>query len=185
MLTNKKTETNITFDIINLKEKLLKEKNLFIPARTSKLPAGSVEKIITEIGKHYKLESRDEVIAVLAILFQQGGTARGCDGNLSITLFGKEFKLADIRKILKQCSCSKAERKLARSLANEIYQISLIMETPGNLYSKIQKKDLNKLFTMEQKVWLSDFQSENEKCPTELRTLILDTFKKPEKDKKK
>ena len=55
------------------------------------------------------------------------------------------------------------------------------METPGNLYSKIQKQDLKKSFTLEQKVWLSDFQSENEDSPVELRTMILETFKKPEK----
>lgn len=97
---------------------------------------------------------------------------------MSITLFGQEFKLADIRKILKQSSCNRVERKLARSLANEIYAIALIMELPGNLYNKIQKKDFNKVFSLEEKVWLSDFQSDNESCPNELRTLILDTFKK-------
>lgn len=52
------------------------------------------------------------------------------------------------------------------------------MKLPGNLYNKIQKKDLNKVFSLEEKVWLSDFQSDNESCPNELRTLILDTFKK-------
>ena len=115
---------------------------------------------------------------MLALLFQQGGTARSCDGNMSILIFNQEFKLANIRKILKDCSCNKGERKLARSLANEIKEIALIMEIPGNLYNKIQKKDFLKNFTLEEKVWLSDFQVDNQNCPSELRTLILDTFKK-------
>lgn len=56
---------------------------------------------------------------------------------MSIVLFGKDFKLADIRKILRQNSCIKAERKLVRTLTTEIQQIALVMEIPGNLYPKI------------------------------------------------
>lgn len=179
---NKKNVKNISQELIT---KLKKEKNRFIPARTSKLPESAVEEILKLIKEKYEMDSRDEAVAVLAILFQQGGTARSCDGNMSIVMFGNEVKLADVRKILKQNSCNKAERKLARTLATEIQQVALIMEIPGNLYSKIQKKDLNKKFTLEERVWLSDFQSENEDCPIELRTLILDTFKKPEKKRKK
>lgn len=52
------------------------------------------------------------------------------------------------------------------------------MELPGNLYNKIQNKNFSKNFTIEEKVWLSDFQSDNENCPVELRTLILETLKK-------
>jgi hypothetical protein len=63
---------------------------------------------------------------------------------MGITLFEKEIKLADIRKIMKLASCNKAERKLARSLSNEIYEVALIMEIPGNLYNKIQKKEKSK-----------------------------------------
>lgn len=79
---------------------------------------------------------------------------------------------------------NKGERKLARSLANEIKEVALIMELPGNLYNKIQKQDLSRNYTIEEKVWLSDFQSDNENCPTELRTLIFDTFKKKKKRNK-
>ena len=158
------------------KKKLLTEKTVYIAARTSKLQRGTAEKIIEKTKENLQLASREEALAVIAILLQQGGTARSCDGNMTITLFDKEVKLADLRKTMKQMSCNKAERKLARTLANEIYEIALIMELPGNLYLKIQKKDLERKFTLEEKVWLSDFQSDNEKCPVELRTLIVDTF---------
>ena len=60
---------------------------------------------------------------------------------MAVKIFDQEFKLANIRKILKNCSCAKGERKLARSLANEIKEIALIMELPGNLYNKIQNKN--------------------------------------------
>ena len=38
-----------------------------------------------------------------------------------------------------------------------------------------------KNFTIKEKVWLSDFQADNQNCPSELRALILDTFKKEKK----
>lgn len=103
---------------------------------------------------------------------------------MSVTIFGSEIKLSNIRKILKQNSCNRGERKLARSLANELYEISLVLELPGNLYNKIQKKDVSRNFTIDEKVWLSDYQSDNEDCPVELRNLILETFKKGNANKK-
>ena len=41
-----------------------------------------------------------------------------------------------------------------------------------------KKQNLDTVFNTEQKVWLSDFQSDNENCPVELRKLILETLKK-------
>ena len=138
---------------------------------------------MTKIKENFKLESNEEAASILAILFQQGGTSRSRDGNMSIRIFDQDIKLAQIRKILKENSCNKGERKLARSLADTIQEVCLIMEIPGNLYNKIQKKDLKRTFTMEEKVWLSDFQSDNENCPAELRELILQTFKKEKSSK--
>ena len=162
----------------NFKKSLKNEKNNYVMARSSKLQPGVVKEIVEKIQQNYKFDSVEKAIAVVAILFQQGGTARSCDGNMTVRIFETEIKLANIRKILKQSSCNRGERKLARSLADEIQEICLALELPGNLYNKIQKKDVSRNFTIAQKVWLSDFQSDNENCPSELRSLILDTFKK-------
>ena len=177
---NKENQTiqNIKKDF---RDKLLQEKKIYVTARSSILQRGKAEKIVTEIQKSLELEEFEEALAAIAILFQQGGTARSCDGNMKIVLFNKEIKLADIRKVLKRLSYNKAERKLARTFANEIHEIAVLMDLPGNLYLKIQKKNLERKFSIEQKAWLSDFQSENEKCPAELRNLILETFQKKRK----
>lgn len=103
---------------------------------------------------------------------------------MSISIFGQTIKLADIRKILKQESCNKSERKLARSLATKIFEIAHVMEIPGNLYTKIQKSNLESVYSLEEKVWMSDFQSENDDCPIKIRALILESFKKKETKKK-
>lgn len=176
------TATNLSISE-NLKNKLQNEKNNYVIARSSRLQPGVVDKILTKIKENFKLENNEEAATILAIVFQQGGTARSCDGNMSIRIFDQDIKLAQIRKILKENSCNKGERKLARSLADTIQEVCFIMEIPGNLYNKIQKKDLRRTFTMEEKVWLSDFQSDNENCPAELRELILQTFKKEKSSK--
>lgn len=162
---------------------LSNEKKNYITTRSSKVQPVVAEKILADITEAKKLDSPQQAKAFLAMFFQQGGTARSCNGNMSITLFGKEMKLAEIKKILKANNCNKAERKLARTLADDIQLISKIMEIPGNLYLKIQKFNLERAFSTEEKVWLSDFQSDNENCPTALRKLIHDTFKKKTNNK--
>lgn len=169
----------------HLKKKLTSEKEVYMAPRTSKLQRGKAELLLKKIQEELQLNDPEEALAVVAILFQQGGTARSCDGNMSTVVFGKECKLADIRRVLSRNSCKKAERKLARTLADEIRDVCLLLEIPGNLCLKIQKNNIERVFTIEEKVWLSDFQSDNENCPTELRKLIMDTFKKPEVKKKK
>lgn len=179
---NLNVETRISTDVTplvneSIKKKLLKEKDVFVASRTSQLQRGTAELLLEKIKEELKLGDRSEALSMLAVLFQQGGTARSCDGNMNITLFGKECKLADIRRVLSRNSCRKAERKLARTLANEIREICLLMEIPGNLSLKIQKSNIERTFTIEEKVWLSDFQADNDKCPTELKKLITETFK--------
>lgn len=163
------------------------EKKIYVAARSAKLQLGIAEKIITDTTETANLDNPQQALVLIAMLFQQGGTARSCDGNMVSTYQEKTLKLADVRKVLKSNSCNKAERKLARTLSDRIYEVAKVMEIPGNLYQKIQKKNLERKFEMEEKVWLSDFQSDNENCPIELRKLILESFKKitPEKKNKK
>lgn len=105
---------------------------------------------------------------------------------MSATFNGITIKLAEIWKVLKENSYDKSERKLARTLANETHETASILEIPESLYQKIQKQNLETTFKMDEKVWLSDFQFDNENCPVELRKLILETFnKKPRQTKKR
>lgn len=186
MNIEKNQKINLTSPIgETLKKNLIAEKSTYVAARSSKLPLGVAEKIITDLIQTSKLDTPEQALVLLAMIFQQGGTSRSCDGNMAVTYLGKTVKLADIRKILKANSCSKGERKLARTLADRICEIAEIMEIPGNLSQKVQRQNLDRKFEMKEKVWLSDFQSDNENCPLELRKLIQETFKKPTGNTKK
>lgn len=177
--TNSSTEQNkftgLSQDFQNL---LLEEKKSLELPRNSKLSESKTDEILNaileKIGNNL---SREQAITFLAVLFQQGGTARRCDGNLTVKVFNQEMKLSEIRSILRKVGLKNAERKLARALATEIYAISVMLELPGNLAKKITKLYPDVKMSIEDLAWLSDFQSDNEDCPGPLKKYILECFK--------
>lgn len=147
-------------------------------SRSNTFTEAEVNTILETTQNEIGLASSNEAKTVIAILFQQGGTARTCDGNMSISIFGKTVKLATLRKILKQCNHARGERKLARTLASDIFTICEKLEIPGNLSQKIKRLGTNTLkLEPNEEVWLSDFQNLNPLIPDKLRILIEDSFK--------
>lgn len=144
--------------------------------RSSTLTELQAKEVVAIFAEKQKI-SINQSLTVITLLFQSGGTNKSCDGNLLIRIFGKEFKLANLRKVLAECKLKAGERKLARFLANDIATIALELEIPGNLAKQIQRDYPQRKFTMEETVWLSEFQVDNPKCPEESRQLISDTFK--------
>lgn len=167
----------------NVIKELQEKKTTFVGARSSKLPDAVVNEIPDKIQKKYKLSEPGKAVTPLALLFQGGGTARSCDGNMVVNIYDTEFKLADIRKILKEASCNRAERKLARSLADQIHEVSVILGLEGNLYKKIQRANLEKKFELNERAWMSDFQADNPNCPIHIRNLIFEAFQNKKKRK--
>lgn len=182
VLTPETNKQNLTAE---MRDKLIAAKNSYIAGRTSTLTKKPAETILNKLLELTKLQERYEGIAILTLLFQQGGTARSCDGNLSVSVFSAKVKLADLRKIMKEENCNKSERKLARYFANEIHEVASLMEIPGNLYSKIQRLEPERTFSMEEKAWLSDFQSDNPNCPAAIRKIIYSTFPRTQREDKK
>lgn len=163
----------------NFLSTLKTEKDNLIISRSSEISTGGITQILENLKTEFELPSIDHAKAVAAVLFQQGGTARSCDGNMAITIFQKEIKLARLRKVIKDSGFTRGERKFARSIATDIYNICYNLDMPGNLYHKIKRQFPEREFSLQERVWLSDFQSLNEDAPAELRTLMINSFKKP------
>lgn len=124
----------------SFRELLETEKTRFKIPRSNTLPEQSVTEILDKVKDKFSFNSLEEAKAAIAVLFQQGGTSRSCDGNMTINVFDKDVKLADIRKIIKDSGHNRGERKLARTMATEIQEICETLEVPGNLYLKISRK---------------------------------------------
>ncbi len=151
-----------------------KEKMNFSRASNFTIEYGNY--LLNNITEKLQLPDNKYTLSIVGILCQQGGTAKGCDGNLSVNLFNRTTKLAEIRSILSELKQKNGLRKLARTYANEIQEICQILEIPGNMHKKIIKMYPSRNFTREELTWLSDFQAENNKCPAELRSLIIEAF---------
>lgn len=137
--------------------------------RSSLLTESQINNIFAELQKLPEFDgfSRFQATIVLASFFQSGGTARSCDGNLPTRAFGKPFKLSLIRKALKLAGCPRDERKLARALCDQIFNISLAIGTPGNLSQKIQRTYPNRDFSILEKVYML-----NMSCKSKATSLV-------------
>lgn len=150
-------------------------KKMIVP-RSTKLSELQAEEVLTKFAEKHKL-TRNETLLVITLLFQTGGTNRSCDGNLTVTVFSKEIRLASLRKTLVECKLKASERKLARTLGTQIFQISKELEIPGNLAKKITREFPERKFSTTELAWLSEFQVDNPECPEESRKLITESFK--------
>lgn len=164
---------------LNLNEEfyasLKKEKEKLEFSRASSLSEYKKELIVEKLSSKLKL-TKEQTVTALAILFQQGGTTKRCDGNLTTHIFGKDIKLSTVRAFLKTEGVKGGERKLARSLATSIQSISSVLELPGNLAKLITRNNINQEFTISELAWMSDFQVDNQDCPEKIRKLINEYF---------
>jgi hypothetical protein len=152
------------------------ERSRFKIPRSNTLPDSSVTRIIEQVKEKYSYSTLYEAKTAIAVIFQQGGTSRSCDGNMTINVYDKDVKLAEIRKIIKDSGHSRGERKLARSMASEIQAICVLLEIPGNLFLKISRLNPDMTFDKTEQAWLSDFQALNDDTPPKLKALISESF---------
>lgn len=166
-------------DIKAIKTEIKKNKDSLKLARTNTISEIETKEILLDMKDNLKLDSIEQAFIILAIASQQGGTARGCSGNLEFEYCEKKIKLANIRNSFKSIINDRyALRKFARTYASEFYQICNEYDIQGNLVKKINRLHPEISLTKEEAVWLSDYQINNEDLPTKLKDLIISTFEK-------
>ena len=155
-----------------------KDDRLVVP-RTQILNTLQTEKIVNAVINEAGLSSTEEALILLAIIFQKGGAARQCNGNLEAEVGGKKLRLKTVRDCIKDVGLAGMEWRLARSLATPIYEVCSSLNIPGNLAHAIINNETNTLtnVTDKDKAWMSDFQNDNENCPKRIRQLINIHFK--------
>lgn len=154
-------------------------------SRTNKITTTTREKITEEIMAAYPGTTREQIETAIALLCQMGGTARACDGNLSVTTGDVTFKLSEIRKAFQKAGCKHGLRKYARTHATEIFHIcnelrKLGSTYHGNMYFKIKKLQ-DAPISEEESIWCSDFQAFNEDAPEKLKNYVISSFPKKKK----
>lgn len=122
--------------------------NEIIVPRSAVMSPAQAENLIEAFMKAQDICLPDKITAtiVICILLQTGGTTRGCDGNLSVTVNNKAFKLAQLRKVLNENKFKGGERKLARTLAPIIARICLKEDIQGNLAKQVTRAHPERTF---------------------------------------
>ena len=151
----------------------------FVVQRTPTLNLFQTEKIINAIIDKAGLESTEQALTLLAIIFQKGSTARHCDGNREAEIQGKRLRLKTMRDCMRNVGLPRMERRLASYLATPIYKVCSSLNIPGNLARAILNNETTILTNVmdQDKAWMSDFQNDNEDCPERIRQLISNHFK--------
>ena len=99
------------------------------------------------------------------------------------SFYGKEFKLATIRKIFINCGCKGGQAFLNLQEPTETKFMKFIeyYPRPRNMDQKVLKLSPNIALKEDEKHWISDFQAFNENTPKHVRDLIINAFPKQKK----
>lgn len=153
----------------SLMNKLKHEVKKIDVSRSGKLTEEKTRAILNDLMVKYDYKTINEAATVIAYFCQSGGATKNCDGNFECNLFDKTVKLSFIRRILKNNKETGNLRKLACSMDSFIIEVCIKLELPGNLCKKILSMHPEESFSIEQIVYMSDFQLNNPNIPTHIR----------------
>lgn len=118
-----------------------------------------------------------ETMALLLItgLLQKGGTNKSAGSNTSFSCGNYSLNAQELQNIVLSVNNKATNRKLARTLCNEIAQIALAVNIEGDLANQM-RYDHPDLTTTEA-VWCSNFQTTNPNCPSKVRDWLVNNYK--------
>ncbi len=137
----------------------------------NRISAADMHKILQEIMDDRKC-SKEEAFSALALLAQMGATSARTNDKVQIKVNSTTFNYDLIKRTIKKFT-GKNLRRLAKTFATEFHIVAENKNSIGNLYNKIIFHYPNfKVAVDADKYWMSDFQSENEKCPSYIRDIL-------------
>lgn len=134
-----------------------------------------IEKVLKKIKADFKLESREEAMALITGLCQNGGTNR--NAGLNVT-YSYDNKILDARTFQKICQIegSGTARQFARAMNNPIYHFAVLLEEEGDLARQMRLDHPD--ITQDQAIWCSNYQSDNPLCPELVRNWLKNDLRR-------
>lgn len=153
-------------------------------SRSDIMSDNKCDQLLDALQKELDLASKHQALLIIALLCQNGGCAKACSGNMSITIFNREFKLASVRQVFSKNGEKHGLRKFARTNCHAIGKLCEAKFIPGHLTRKINRMFPDERFSKHDRVYLSDFHAENPAVDMRLRKLINESFKQKSTYKK-
>lgn len=139
------------------------------------LDQNSIGNIIDLIKNNKKLDDYETVWILLAGLLQSGGTNRGAGNSVIFTYDDHSLAAQELQSLIKKVKKNATNRQLARTIADQIVEIAIELNIPGDLAEQMRYEhpDLLKI----EKIWCSNFQTTNPNCPERVRNWLVLNYK--------
>ena len=141
----------------------------------NKFSTESVKKIIESIVVNLKLNEDETAWILITGVLQLGGSNQKAGNSVSFTVSEYTLTSQQLNNAIKKITKNGTNRQLARSISNEVAQIALALNIPGDLHSQMALECPNLSET--EKVWCSNFQTQNPNCPDNVREWLVANYK--------
>lgn len=117
-----------------------------------------------------------QTFTAIALLLQKGATSPKSPGNQAIKVGGATVTIDMIRSTCRQERVT--VRQLARALKDDIIDLMLAMgdSAPAGNLARTMLLEVNNA-SLEDKLWASDFQTYNERCPVRVRAWLVKNYR--------
>lgn len=143
----------------------------------NRLSKETCEKIILELELNHFQGTEDEIIYYLIAGFlQKGGTNRNATIEFKTVIDEVEYTINTkmLQTAINSVNKRATLRQFARGIADEIAEVSVMYNIPGDLAS--QMKLNHPEITEEEAAWCSNFQTHNPNCPPYVREWLVENY---------
>jgi hypothetical protein len=165
---------NINYDlnkIVTLHNYLKKSysKNL------NKFTQKEVEQILDLITEKLTITDNNITLILVAGVLQLGGSNQKSGNAVTYNLGEYSLSSQQLNNFIKKIVKNGTNRQLARTIADEIAEIALAINIPGDLHTQMLLEYPNISDT--EKAWCSNFQTQNPNCPENVRKWLVENFR--------
>lgn len=169
---------NINYDlkkIIRLHSELKNNTKKNTSKSLNKFTKEEVTKIINLITENLNITDENITMILITGVMQLGGSNQKASNAVSYHLGAYNLSSQQLNNFIKKVIKNGTNRQLARTLADEIAQIAIALDIPGDLHNQMLLEFPNLSET--EKAWCSNFQTQNSNCPENIRKWLVKNFR--------
>jgi hypothetical protein len=169
---------NINYDlnkIVELHNDLKKTTKKSNSKNLNKFTQKEVEQILDSITEKLTITDNSITLILVAGVLQIGGSNQKSGNAVSYNLGEYSLSSQQLNNFIKKVVKNGTNRQLARTIADEIAEIALAINIPGDLHTQMLLEYPNLSDT--EKTWCSNFQTQNPNCPKNVRKWLVENFR--------
>lgn len=169
---------NINYDlnkIVTLHNDLKKTTKKSNSKNLNKFTQKEVEQILDLITEKLTITDNNITLILVAAVLQLGGSNQKSGNAVTYNLGEYSLSSQQLNNFIKKVVKNGTNRQLARTIADEIAKIALAINIPGDLHTQMLLEYPNSSDT--EKVWCSNFQTQNPNCPENVRKWLVENFR--------